>query len=567
MPMVSFDLTDEIAPFPDDINSADFDSDFLWGAASSAYQIEGAASEGGKGPSVWDVFCLTDPGRIVDGDNGNNAVYAYYKTKEDVQTMKKMGLQAYRFSFSWSRILPGGKLKLGINQEGVDYYNNLINELLANDIEPYVTLWHWDTPNVLEGEYGGFLCDKIVNDFVNYAEFCFWEFGDRVKYWTTLNEPHSYVLKGYAMGTYPPGRGGEGMPGNAATEPYIAGHYLLLSHAKAVKLYRQRFQASQGGTIGITLNSKFYEPLNSELQDDIDAALRGIDFMFGWFMEPLFSGKYPNTMIENVTDGRLPKFTKEQSELVKGSYDFLGLNYYVSQYATTAPETNVVSLLTDSKVLEQPDNMNGIPIGIQAGLDWLYSYPPGFYKLLVYIKDTYGDPLIYITENGWGDRTDNTKTIEEARVDLERIDYHNKHLQNLRYAIRHVNPPITFLNKVFYVCNTLGKCDGVRVKGYFLWSLMDNFEWEEGYSARFGLIYIDFKGGKYTRYPKSSAIWYKHFLSYSNKQKTKMKNIVASDRILKSSEKTTKFELELENNCYCLDLLSLLLPRFDLLLP
>ncbi|KAL8225788.1 hypothetical protein R6Q57_018345 [Mikania cordata] len=388
----------------------------------------------------------------------------------------------------------------------------------------------------------GFLSDKIIYDFVNYAEFCFWEFGDRVKHWTTLNEPHSYVQKGYAMGTHAPGRGGEGEPGNPATEPYIVGHNLLLSHSNAVMLYRQRFQDSQGGTIGITLNTKFYEPLNPDLKDDIDAALRGIDFMLGWFMEPLFSGKYPNTMIQNVTNNRLPKFTNEQSKLLMGSYDFLGLNYYVSQYATTAPATNIVSLLTDSKVLEQPDNLNGIPIGIQGGLDWLYSYPPGFYKLLVYIKNTYGDPLIYVTENGWVDKTDNTKTVEQARVDSERIDYHNKHLQHLQYAIS----------------------AGVRVKGYFVWSLMDNFEWEEGYSARFGLIYIDFKGGKYTRYPKNSAIWYKHFLGYDEKLKIVTNVNLRGERAFKSSDTTKILEFEPENNCYCLDLLLLLMPRFSM---
>ncbi|KAK1427313.1 hypothetical protein QVD17_15996 [Tagetes erecta] len=456
-----------------------------------------------------------------------------------------MGLNAYRFSLSWSRILPGGKLKLGINQEGVDYYNNLINELLANDIEPFVTLWHWDTPNVLEAEYMGFLSDKIVYDFVNYAEFCFWEFGDRVKYWATLNEPYFYAKKGYALGTFPPRRGVDGEPGDPGTEPYIVGRNLLLSHAHAVNLYRQRFQASQRGTIGITLNTRFYEPLNSELQDDIDAARRGIDFMFGWFMEPLFSGNYPSTMIKNVTDDRLPKFTKQQSKLLKGSYDFIGVNYYVSWYAKTAPATDIVSLLTDNKVHEQPGNLNGIPIGIKGGVDWFYSYPPGFYKLLVHIKDTYGDPLIYITENGWADKTDNTKTIEEGRVDPERIDYHHKHLQNLQYAIS----------------------AGVRVKGYFVWSLVDNFEWDDGYSARFGLIYIDFKSGKYTRYPKNSAIWYKYFLSQgekqSEKQKSGMKSNHADERTVTSSKKTaTKFEFELENNCYCLDLLSLLLSRF-----
>ncbi|KAI3739227.1 hypothetical protein L2E82_29627 [Cichorium intybus] len=454
--------------FPDEISSGDFKSNFVWGAASSAYQIEGAAFEGGRQPSIWDAFCLKNPGAIANGDNGNKAINAYFKTKEDVQSMKKMGLKAYRFSISWSRILPGGKLSMGINQEGIDYYNDLINELISNGIVPYATLFHWDTPNALEEDYMGFLSDLIVPDFVDYAELCFWEFGDRVKHWITLNEPYTYAAFGYAYGTMAPGRGG------TLTE---------LS------------QESQGGIIGITLNTQYYEPLDPTSQDDIDAANRAIDFIFGWFMEPIYSGKWPQTMIDNVTDGRLPIITKDQAELLTGSFDFLGLNYYTAQYATNAPNKVVVSYLTDSNVHQQPEDLNGVPIGPKGGVYWFYSYPPGLYKSLMQVKNNYGDPDVYITENGWPDENNNDIKLEEARLDSKRVDYYNTHLQSLRDAIR----------------------DGSKVHGYFAWSLMDNFEWNSGYSVRFGLFYIDYAHGKYTRYPKTSAIWFKRFLQGSKK--------------------------------------------------
>ncbi|KAL7617716.1 hypothetical protein Lser_V15G00684 [Lactuca serriola] len=503
--------------FPDDISSSDFSSDFVWGSATSAYQIEGAAFEGGRQPSIWDAFCLKNPGAIDNGENGNKAINAYYKTKEDVQMMKKMGLKAYRFSISWSRLLPGGKASMGINQEGVDYYNNLINELIENGITPYATLFHWDLPNALEEDYMGFLSELVVLDFVDYAEFCFWEFGDRVKHWITLNEPYTFAAMGYAYGTMAPGRGGGDTEtqqavlasgnnlgtrnrarafnnkeaGNPATEPYTVAHNLLLCHANTVRLYRDRFKESQGGVIGITLNTQFYEPLDPTSQDDKDAANRGIDFIFGWFMNPIFNGKYPQSMIDNVTDGRLPEFTDKQIELLTGSFDFLGLNYYTAQYATTAAPTDVVSYLTDSKVHQQPDDLNGVPIGPQGGVYWFYSYPLGLYKSLMQIKSEYGDPTIYITENGWPDANNNDLKLEEARVDEKRVNYYNTHLQSLRDAIR----------------------DGSKVVGYFAWSLMDNFEWASGYSVRFGLFYIDYAHGKYTRYPKTSAIWFMRFLN------------------------------------------------------
>jgi beta-glucosidase/6-phospho-beta-glucosidase/beta-galactosidase len=279
--------------------------------------------------------------------------------------MKKMGVKAYRFSISWTRILPDGRLSTGLNKEGVDYYNNLINELLLNGITPYVTLFHWDTPEFLEEEYMGFLSEKIIYDFTAYAEVCFREFGDRVKHWITINEPQSYASCGYASGDLAPGRGKNGV-GDPGTEPYIVAHNLLLCHAAVVKLYRQRFQKSQGGKIGITLNVMFFEPLNVEKQEDKDSAHRAIDFIFGWFMDPLFNGKYPETMITNVSGGRLPEFTEEQAKLLIGSYDFLGLNYYSSQYATKAEPSQVPSYLTDWMVHQQGEGLNGKLIGPQV---------------------------------------------------------------------------------------------------------------------------------------------------------------------------------------------------------
>nr|KAJ0226631.1 hypothetical protein LSAT_V11C100007740 [Lactuca sativa]KAJ0227557.1 hypothetical protein LSAT_V11C100007680 [Lactuca sativa]KAJ0228408.1 hypothetical protein LSAT_V11C100007660 [Lactuca sativa] len=455
--------------FPDDISSSDFKSDFVWGSATSAYQIEGAAFEGGRQPSIWDAFCLKNPGAIDNGDNGNKAIKAYYKTKEDVQMMKKMGLKAYRFSISWSRLLPGGKASMGINQEGVDYYNNLINELIENGITPYATLFHWDLPNALEEDYMGFLSELVVLDFVDYAEFCFWEFGDRVKHWITLNEPYTFAAMGYAYGTMAPGRGG----GDTETQQAV----LASGNNLGTRNRARAFNNKEAG------NPATGNPIMLILSDYTEIDSR--------FMNSIFNGKYPQSMIDNVTDGRLPEFTDKQIELLTGSFNFLGLNYYTAQYATTAAPTDVVSYLTDSKVHQQPDDLNGVPIGPQGGVYWFYSYPLGLYKSLMQIKSEYGDPTIYITENGWPDANNNDLKLEEARVDEKRVNYYNTHLQSLRDAIR----------------------DGSKVVGYFAWSLMDNFEWASGYSVRFGLFYIDYAHGKYTRYPKTSAIWFMRFLN------------------------------------------------------
>nr|AXK92564.1 strictosidine glucosidase [Gelsemium sempervirens] len=495
-----------IVPDATKINRRDFPSDFVFGAASSAYQIEGGASEGGRGPSIWDTFTKRRPEMVKGGSNGNVAIDSYHLYKEDVKILKNLGLDAYRFSISWSRILPGGNLSGGINKEGIDFYNNFIDELIASGIQPYVTLFHWDVPQALEDEYGGFLSPKIVDDFRDYAELCFWNFGDRVKNWITLNEPWTFSVDGYVAGTFAPGRGAtptdqvkgpikrhrcsgwgpqcSNSDGNPGTEPYLVTHHQILAHAAAVESYRNKFKASQEGQIGITIVAQWMEPLNEKSDSDVQAAKRALDFMYGWFMEPITSGDYPEIM-KKIVGSRLPKFSAEQSRKLKGSYDFLGLNYYTANYVTSAPNPTggIVSYDTDTQVTYHSDR-NGKLIGPLAGSEWLHIYPEGIRKLLVYTKKTYNVPLIYITENGVDELNDTSLTLSEARVDPIRIKFIQDHLLQLRLAID----------------------DGVNVKGYFVWSLLDNFEWNEGFTVRFGMIHVNYND-QYARYPKDSAIW------------------------------------------------------------
>ncbi|KAI4333183.1 hypothetical protein L6164_018021 [Bauhinia variegata] len=283
-------------------------------------KYEGAANEGGRGPSIWDTFTQRYPEKIKDQSNGVLAVDSYHRYKEDVGIMKDIGFDAYRFSISCSRLLPCGKLRRGVNREGITFYNNLINELLSSGLQSFVTLFHWDLPQALEDEYGGFLNPKIVVDFADYSELCYREFGDRVKHWITINEPLTFSMQGYASGIFAPGRCSRGLSmnctaGDSSTEPYLVAHHQILAHASAVKVYRDKYQVSQKGQIGITLNSLWIIPL-SQSQANKDAATRAMAFSYDWFMEPLHSGSYPAEMVNNAGE-RLPKFSKEQSLMVK----------------------------------------------------------------------------------------------------------------------------------------------------------------------------------------------------------------------------------------------------------
>ncbi|KAK3224015.1 hypothetical protein Dsin_011040 [Dipteronia sinensis] len=493
--------TQSLKPCHDDFYSAElnrssFPAGFLFGAGSSAYQYEGATNIDGRKPSIWDTFVTKYPEKISDHSTGNVADEFYYLYKEDIARMKKIGLDTFRLSISWSRVLPQGKISGGVNWKGVNFYNSLINELLSNGIQPFVTIFHWDLPQALEDEYGGFLSPKIVDDYRDYANFCFQEFGDRVKYWITLNEPNLFSSRGYASGIYAPGRCsnyiGNCSRGNSATEPYLVTHHLILSHANAVKLYKDKYKTSQKGIVGITVDSRWQVP-KFQTVSSRKAALRALDFQFGWVVHPMTNGDYPKTM-RCLVGNRLPNFTNEESILIKGTLDFVGLNYYTSKYAddVTSYSSVFLSYTTDSHVNETTEK-NGIPIGELAGGNWLYMYPKGIREFVLYVKRKYSGLPIYITENGMADNNNNSLSIDEALDDDLRIKYHHLHLSYLLQAIKM----------------------GADVRGYSIWSLMDDFEWNFGYTLRFGLTYVDYRNGL-KRYLKKSAFWFKNFLQMEN---------------------------------------------------
>ncbi|KAI5599505.1 hypothetical protein BDE02_02G200600 [Populus trichocarpa] len=497
-----------------------FPDGFVFGSSSSAYQFEGETNRRGKGPNIWDTFIEEHPERISDHSNAKVAVDFYNRYKEDVQRMRGMGMDAFRFSISWSRVLPHGRLSAGINEEGIQFYNNLIDELIKNGIQPYVTLFHWDTPQAIEDKYGGFLSPNILNDFRDFVELCFQRFGDRVKHWITLNEPFMFSVNGYDTGTFAPGRIStlENYPGqpkiSGATEVYIVTHHLLLAHATAVKVYKEKYQTCQGGKIGITLVSHWFEPYSTSESDRM-ATERSLDFMLGWYMDPLTKGDYPQNMHDYV-GGRLPRFSEEESKMLRGSYDFIGVNYYTTYYAQNVEDVNykTIGFMEDARV-NWPGERNGIPIGPQAGSSWLYIYPEGIRHLLNYIKDAYENPTIYITENGVDDV--NSSSLEEALNDAIREQYYKDIFHNVLKSING---------------------HGVDVKGFFAWSFLDDFEWGSGYSSRFGLFYIDYENNL-KRYAKNSVKWFKQFLKKD--ESTQLNdNIKSKSRMEEGSARSRK---------------------------
>lgn len=436
-----------------------FPPNFLWGAATAAYQIEGAVTTDGRGPSIWDHFSHL-PGKIANNDTGDVACDHYHRFPEDIQIMKAMGLNSYRTSISWPRIFPQGKGQ--VNQAGLDFYQRLTDSLLTAGIEPLFTIFHWDLPAALQ-DLGGWANRDLTEYFRDYAVFLFEHLGDRVHRWITINEPAVHTIAGHLEGTQAPGIKDWKIALQTA-------HHLLLSHGLALQAFRT---GNHSGELGITLNLGYFEPASASPADQ--EATKRMDGLWNrWFLDPLFKGTYPVDMWQLYENqGLAPQVAAGDFELIQQPADFLGINYYFRELIKFNPHT--LPPVSASAIFPPPP---------RTAMEWEI-YPKGLYRLLTRIKREYSPLPLYITESG---AAFPDHLIDGIINDSDRINYLLYHFEAAASAL----------------------AEGVDLRGYYIWSLLDNFEWSYGYDKRFGLIYIDYETQQ--RYWKQSAYWYQAFI-------------------------------------------------------
>lgn len=424
-----------------------FPPTFLWGAATASYQIEGAWNEDGKGESIWDRFSHT-PGRIEDQSTGDTACDHYHRYADDIALMRRLGLKAYRFSTAWTRVLPRGRGR--VEPRGLDFYERLVDSLLAANIEPFLTLYHWDLPQALQDE-GGWTNRDTCHAFADYAALMVKRLGDRVKYWTTFNEPGVVMFDGNLVGEHAPG----------IQDPRVAyqvGHNLMVAHGLAVQAIRS---VDPSLNVGIVLN-EWMADAASDSPEDVAAANAAFERSETLFLDPIFKGHYPTSIYDLVGDN-MPKIQNGDMALIAQKLDYLGVNFY---------SRNLVSA---------EGNINPVPGAEYTEMGWEVC-APALRRLLVKINNEYRLPPIYITENGasFKDEVGADGKVHDPR----RLDYLKNHFLQTRLAMQ----------------------DGVDVRGYFVWSLLDNFEWGHGYTKRFGIVRVDYDTQKRT--VKDSGEWY-----------------------------------------------------------
>jgi beta-glucosidase len=436
-----------------------FPKDFIWGAATASYQIEGAANEDGRGESIWDRFSKT-PGKVFNGDTGDVAADHYHRWKDDIKLMKELGLHAYRFSIAWPRIIPTGRGR--VNEIGLDFYHQLVDGLLEAGIQPFATLYHWDLPQVLQDE-GGWAARSTAEAFAEYADIVTRALGDRIVAWATFNEPQVSSRTGYLDGRHAPGH-------ESVDEMLAATHHLLLAHGLALPAMRANAPKAK---MGIVLNLQQHEPASSSAADRKLAWLWD-GFQNRIFLDPLAGRGYPQDVFDHYQ--RPTDFIKEGDlDIIAGPIDYLGVNHYHRGVHRSK---------------DMPEAQNS-PITNRAGddrseMDWEI-YPQGLYDILTRVHHDYYFPEYYVTENGVSvpDELSGTGADGKAVNDVRRVNYYRGYISAAGRAL----------------------ASGVPLRGYFAWSLMDNFEWGFGYSKRFGIIYIDYETQE--RIWKDSAHFYK----------------------------------------------------------
>jgi beta-glucosidase len=433
-----------------------FPAGFTWGAATAAYQVEGAVREDGRGESIWDRY-TAGTGNIVNGDTGVVACDSYHRFDEDTGLIRELGLDAFRFSIAWPRVLPEGTGR--VNPAGLDHYDRLVDQLLANGVEPYLTLYHWDLPQALE-DRGGWPARDTVEAFAEYAEVVASRLGDRVRNWITQNEPWVISWLGYGLGVHAPGRRSE-------QDALAAAHHVLLAHGRGAEVLRRE---APGARVGVTIDLVPTYPLTYSAAD-VDAARREDGARNRWFLDPVLGRGYPRDMLEQYAS-ILPRIEDGDLQTIAAPLDFLGVNYYTR---------NVVRAGASAAEPEHVETAGAE----HTDMGWEV-YPEGLTDLLVRLHREYELPDLYITENGAAFADDRRNG---SVADPRRISYLARHLAALGDAI----------------------AQGAPVRGYFLWSLLDNFEWAFGYSKRFGIVYVDFD--TLERVPKASFEWYRRVIA------------------------------------------------------
>jgi len=439
-----------------------FPDSFLWGSATASYQVEGAVKEGGRGPSVWDTFSHS-PGRVHMDHNGDVAVDQYHRYKEDVQLMKWLGLKAYRFSVSWSRIFPQGYGKP--NEEGIAYYERLIDELLKNDIEPWMTFFHWDLPQTLQDEFGGWASREIPRYFSDYVAYVTKRLSDRVSNFFTINEFMCFTDAGYSEGNFPPGLQ---LP---ARERNQVRHNALLAHGLGVQAIRANAQKTPN--VGLAENAIACVPV-IETEEHIEATKKAMRRLNAQFLTAVLEGAYMDAYLEAEGDNA-PVFTDEDMKIIASPVDFVGINMYRPNYIRATDDSAGFELLP---IPESYPRMN---------MPWLFIGPQIAYWMPRMLKEVWDVDAVYITENGCACK-DRMTTDKEVN-DTDRVMYLRNHFISLQRATS----------------------EGWPLKGYFAWSLLDNFEWAAGYNKRFGIIYVNYE--TLERTPKLSAKFYREVVA------------------------------------------------------